>query len=179
MRFGYHLLLIPVAVVSLWAQFASTAEPVRKDPPHESAKAGPSIFVSAAQVLCLAQKGLQPTGKPVAAKGKRPAGVAVYGVSGLGIGARDGDVVTEILGQPVRSVPQGVAMIVAARAARRPVITGTIWRRACPLAVTVEQPYDVTNCNADEADCWKSHCVDRGKPKAKARRDKPATADAK
>ena len=128
-----------------------------------------SVFISAAQVLCVAQQGIQPSGKPVPAKGKRPAGVAVYGVSTLGFNVRDGDVVTEIMGQPVRSVTQGIAMILAARAAKRSSITGTAWRALRPYSVTVEQPYTMPDCSADDSDCWKSQCAKDRRSKVKPR----------
>jgi len=136
--------------------------------PHQvSEKPKQSIYVSATKVLCLAQQGSQPSGKPTSAKGKRPAGVSVYGVSGLGIGAKDGDVVTDILGQPVRSVAQGIMIILAARAAERPVITGTLWRGMRSISVAVEQPYTAPDCSATDADCWRSQCAQEEKTKQK------------
>jgi hypothetical protein len=117
----------------------------------------------------MAQQGFQPTGKPVHAKGKRPAGVAVFGISGLGLGVRDGDVVTDILGQPVRSAAQGIALIIAARASNRPTIEGTVWRAMRPYAITVEQPYSMPDCSVEDSDCWKSQCEKDKKAKAKSR----------
>ncbi len=119
-----------------------------------------SIYIDASTVLCIAQKGIQPTGKPVAQKGKRPAGIAVYGLSGLGIGVLDGDVLTDVLGQHVRLEAQVVAMVIAARTANMSTISGTLWRGMRAYAITVEQPYSVPNCSIEERDCWRSRCVE-------------------
>lgn len=118
----------------------------------------PSILVPEGAVLCIASQGVQPSGKPVGAKGKRPAGVSLSGVSRLHLGVRDGDVLTEIMGQPVRSVIHGVALIIAARANKLPAISGTIWRGMRSYAVTVEQPYEMPECSPNDKSCWKSQC---------------------
>jgi len=160
------LVLFSVTIVgSPWVAASGATHGTKSHPVSEKPKQ--LIYVSATKVLCFAQQGSQPSGKPVPAKGKRPAGVAVYGVSGLGIGAKDGDVVTDILGQPVRSVTQGIMMIVAARAAERPVITGTLWRGMRSISVAVEQPYTAPDCSAADADCWRSHCAQEEKRKQK------------
>jgi len=127
-------------------------EPRRISPPRRL------LYVDAATVLCLVQDGVQPSGKPVPAKGSRPAGIAVYGVNRLGIGAIDGDILTDVLGQPVRSAAQVIAMVIAARAANRSIIFGTVWRGIHPYSISVEQPYDMPNCSPDEHDCWRSRC---------------------
>lgn len=119
----------------------------------------PSIFVPESAVLCIASQGIQPSGKPVGAKGKRPAGISLSGVTRLRLGVRDGDVLTEIMGQPVRSVLHGVALIIAARANKLPSVSGTIWRGMRSYAVTVEQPYEMPDCSSDDKSCWKSHCA--------------------
>ena len=183
MRFAHLLLwaLVPFSVIALESRRAASSESAPDTKSHQqSTKTKPSIHVSASKVLCLAQQGSEPSGKPTPAKGKRPAGVALYGVSGLGIGAMDGDVVTEVLGQPVRSVAQGIMLIIAARAAQRPVITGTIWRGSRPISVAVEQPYTVPDCSTEDADCWKSQCAKDWKAEPKPRAgSKPTPATAK
>jgi hypothetical protein len=156
----------PLAVVALASQWVG---------PSQAADTRRSIHITSTTVLCLAQQGLQPTGRPVAAKGKRPAGVAVFGVSRLGLGVRDGDIVTEILGQPVRSVAQGIALIIAARASNRPSIEGTVWHAMRPYAVTVDQPYSMPDCSAEDSDCWKSRCAQDKKAKAKPRASSAAS----
>jgi len=152
-------------VLGSFAVIASASQWVA---PSQAGEARRSIHITSATVLCLAQQGLQPTGKPVGAKGKRPAGIAVFGVSGLGLGVRDGDVVTDILGQPVRSVAQGIALIIAARVSNRATIEGTVWHAMRPYTVTVEQPYAMPDCSAEDSDCWKSQCAQDKKTKAKS-----------
>jgi hypothetical protein len=117
-----------------------------------------SLYVDAATVLCLVQNGVQPDGKPVPAKGSRPVGLSLYGVSRLGIGVIDGDILTDVLGQPVHSAALVVAMVVAARAVNRSIIYGTLWRGMRPYSIAVEQPYGTPNCSPDEHDCWRSRC---------------------
>jgi hypothetical protein len=119
-----------------------------------------SITIDANTVLCLAQRGVQPSAKPVAQRGKRPAGVVVYGVSALGVGVTDGDVLTEVLGQPVRSQVQVVAMVIAARSQAMSSISATLWRGTRPYTLTVEQPYEAPNCSPDDATCWRAQCKD-------------------
>lgn len=173
--------MVPFSVIALGSPWVASSEREHGMAPHQaSAKSKQSIYISATKVLCLAQLGSQPSGKPIAARGKRPAGVAVYGVSALGIGARDGDVVTDILGQPVRSVAQGIMLIIAARANQRSVITGTIWRGTRPISVAVEQPYTMPDCSAEDADCWRAQCTKEEKSKPKPRSgSKPAPAGPK
>jgi len=162
------LALVPFLVTIVGSPWVAASDAAHGTKAHQtSEKAKQSIYVSATKVLCLAQQGSQPSGKPTPAKGRRPAGVAVYGVSGLGIGVKDGDVVTDILGQPVRSVAQGIMMIIAARAAERQVITGTLWRGMRSISVAVEQPYTAPDCSAADVDCWRSHCAQEEKTKQK------------
>jgi hypothetical protein len=71
-------------------------------------------------------------------------------------------------------------MIIAARAAERQVITGTLWRGMRQISVAVEQPYTAPDCSAADADCWKSHCVQEEKTKQKPTAGtKPTTAGPK
>jgi hypothetical protein len=49
-------------------------------------------------------------------------------------------------------------MVVAARAANRSIIFGTVWRGIHPYSISVEQPYGTPNCSPDEHDCWRSRC---------------------
>jgi hypothetical protein len=106
-----------------------------------STKPLPSVRITQSVVLRLAQRGLRPSGTPVAASGSRPAGIQVFGVGSLGVGVRDGDVLTHVSDVPVTHVGQVIAMVIAARGARKPVITGRLWRGQRWYAVVVEQPY--------------------------------------
>jgi hypothetical protein len=101
----------------------------------------PSVRVSQAVVLRLAQTATRPSGKPVAASGGRPAGIQVFGVSALGIGVRDGDVLTHVSGVPVTNAGQVVMMVILARGARAREMTGRLWRGKRSYTLVVEQPY--------------------------------------
>lgn len=108
-----------------------------------AAEASPSpvtgLRVTAEQVLRLAERGAAPTAVPV----RDPAvpGLALVGVSGLGLGLQDGDRLTHVQGQPVSAVSQVVGLVLAARARHAPVIHGQLWRRGQVVALSVEQPY--------------------------------------
>jgi hypothetical protein len=81
----------------------------------------------------------------------------------LGLGVADGDVLTELLGQPVRSQAQVVTMVLAARNQNMSEISATLWHGMRAYNVTVEQPYDVPNCSADEPSCWRARCTNEDK----------------
>ena len=99
------------------------------------------VYVSSGTVLRLAARRAAPSGVPVPATNARPAGIQLIGVSGLGIGMRDGDVLTDVLGTPVRSVSQVVGLVIQARGRRERQISGRFFRGNLPLSVVVEQPY--------------------------------------
>lgn len=108
---------------------------------HRAAPAPGAVFVSQSAVLRLAEARAMPRAVPVPARGKRPAGLRLIGVGALGIGMRDGDVLTEVLGTPVRSTGQVIQMVIQARGRRERVISGKFYRGELPLSVVVEQPY--------------------------------------
>ena len=99
------------------------------------------IRVAASTVLRLANAGLCPSGAPVQAVGGRPAGLVLSGVSGLGIGMQDGDVLTRAAGRPALSPGDVVGVVLASRGAGAPEISGQFWRDGEPWQLTVEQPY--------------------------------------
>ena len=113
------------------------AGPKRK--PGAPAKLG--VFVSAATVLRLAQASAMPHAVAVGPQGARPAGLRLLGVSGLGIGMRDGDVLTSVLGARVSATGEVVSRVIAARARRAREISGEFWRNGVPGSIVVEQPY--------------------------------------
>ena len=153
------LVLYALVVSAATLSGESLAEGSRKTADARRATAAArSIHIDTATVLCIAERGVQPNSKAVPQKGKRPAGLAVFGVSSLGLGVADGDVLTDVLGQPVRSQTQVVAMVLAARNQNMTTISATLWRGTKPYTVTVDQPYDVPNCSADEPGCWRAHC---------------------
>lgn len=99
------------------------------------------VRVRAETVLRLANSGARPSGIPVPAHGERPAGLALSGVSGLGIGLVDGDVLTHADGRPARSAGDVIGVVIGARAQKAPEICGRFWRGGEPWNLIVEQPY--------------------------------------
>lgn len=101
-----------------------------------------AVFVPASTVLRLANGGATvPRAVYVPALGERPAGLRLLGVSALGVGMRDGDVLTRVLGAEVSSVGEVVARVIAARNQRARSISGEFWRDGSRWALIVEQPY--------------------------------------
>ncbi len=101
----------------------------------------PSILVRAETVLRIANSGRRPTGKSVTAEGHRPAGIQIFGASSLGVGVRDGDVITRVSGVPVTSPNQVIGLVIAARGAHQSAISAQIYRGQRSYTLTVEQPY--------------------------------------
>ena len=99
------------------------------------------LFVSAAAVLVLAQQGARPSGIPVPSSGARPAGLMLVGVSQLGVGLRDGDILTHALGRPAVSEAAVVGAVIRARGARQSQLSGRIWRDGKTFPLVVAQPY--------------------------------------
>jgi len=99
------------------------------------------VRVSASQVLALAARRAMPHAVPVKANASHPAGLLLSGVSALGIGLQDGDVLTEAAGQKATSVATVVGIVIAARGRQAPEISGRFYRGWVPYGLTVEQPY--------------------------------------
>lgn len=116
------------------------ASPRRKSE-KPAAKTVQGVFVPASAVLNLARIGVLPQAALVAAAGSRPAGLKLSGVSGLGLGMRDGDVLTRVAGVPVASVSQVVALVVQAREKQAQHIGAEFFRDGSRWSLTVEQPY--------------------------------------
>lgn len=106
-----------------------------------SATAPGAVFVSAANVLRLSKSGAQPTGTFVPKTADHPAGIRLVGVSALGIGVQDGDILVDALGIPARARGEIIGAIIEARARRAPSLSGTLWRAGHSFTITVEQPY--------------------------------------
>lgn len=129
---------------------ADLAEPIRDKPDVAKKPAGKKalkktpakgLFVSAQTVLKIASRGARPRGTPVKASGARPAGLRLSGVSALGIGLEDGDVLTRALGRPALSSSAVVESVIVARAQRVKVLEGEIYRGNNRYVIQVEQPY--------------------------------------
>ncbi len=99
------------------------------------------LFVSAETVLKIASTRVQLRGVPVARDGNRPAGLRLVGVSALGVGLADGDVLTRALGQPVMSRSEVVRAVLGARARGEKVLEGEFYRGTERWLLRVEQPY--------------------------------------
>jgi hypothetical protein len=101
----------------------------------------PVVFVSQKTVLGLASSGARPHGAFVPANGVRPAGLRLGGVSALGIGVQDGDVLTRAAGQPVTATSAVIQAVLVARAHHVAILEGELWRGDQRFILRVEQPY--------------------------------------
>jgi hypothetical protein len=106
-----------------------------------SGNATHGIRISAAQVLALAARRAMPQAVPVKATAQHPAGLMLSSVSALGVGLRDGDVLTEAAGQKATSVATVVGIVLAARGRQVSEINGRFYRGWVPFGLSVEQPY--------------------------------------
>ena len=99
------------------------------------------VRVSKDAVRRLAKRRAIPSGVPVPAAGGRPAGLRLSGVNSLGIGLRDGDVLTQVAGVPATSRAAVVQAVLSLRVKRAPVGYGRFYRRGEPWNLAVEIPY--------------------------------------
>jgi len=120
---------------------ASITKPGKKKPSSTKVRPARGIRVPAATVLRLASRGVRPSGSPVPASGDRPAGLALQGVGALGIGLRDGDVLTQVAGAPASSASAVIGAVLAARQRRAPAMSGLVYRGSEKIALYVEMPY--------------------------------------
>ncbi|HEX7670835.1 MAG TPA: hypothetical protein VF395_14670 [Polyangiaceae bacterium] len=104
-------------------------------------KPGHGVLIGASTVLRLANHGVIPVGRPVNAIGARPAGIELSSVSSLGVGMQDGDVLTEIAGQSVRSEGQVVGAVLGLRARKAAAISAVFYRGQERWSLVVEMPY--------------------------------------
>lgn len=114
---------------------AARREPAARRVPQKG------VRVRAEVVLKLANSGARPSGFPVPAQGDRPPGLALTGVSGLGIGLQDGDVLTHAAGRPALTPADVIGVVIGSRTERAPEIWGRFWRNGEPWNLVVEQPY--------------------------------------
>jgi hypothetical protein len=123
-------------------QLAPAPEPVAKKNARPKRPAPAKVlFVSANTVLKVASKRVQLRGVPVGREGARPAGLRLIGVSALGVGLADGDVLTRALGRPVMSRSEVVSAVLRARAQQEKVLEGEFYRGTERWVLRVEQPY--------------------------------------
>jgi hypothetical protein len=114
-------------------------QPQKSSRPRVTPKQG--IRVTSAQVLALAARGAMPRAVFVKSTVEHPAGLLLSGVSALGIGLRDGDILTDAAGEKATSVAMVVGLVLAARSRRASDISGRFYRGGVPFLLTVEQPY--------------------------------------
>lgn len=117
--------------------------------PKRSAPRG--LLVREARVRAAARSGARPVGSPVAAAGRRPAGLALYGVSALGLGLRDGDVLTRAAGAAATSAEAVINAVTAAVHRGDPVVTGEVWRGTDRMVITVEIPPSARPTHAERS----------------------------
>lgn len=113
----------------------------RKAKPKSAKPEGGALFVSAERVLALSKRARVPASRYVPASGKRPAGLQVAGVGGLGIGVRDGDVLTKVAGAEVRSSSAVISTVLKLRAQKATAISGEFWRGEERWQIVFEMPY--------------------------------------
>lgn len=99
------------------------------------------LFVHAGRVLELARAGVVPRGVPVPAGDGRPAGILLTDVERLGVGLRNGDVLTSALGAPARAEEDVVTAVLSARKQRAAHVSGRFWRAGEEWALVVQMPY--------------------------------------
>jgi hypothetical protein len=124
---------------------ANDARGTKKGKPRKAApaprKLQGTVHVGARTVLDLASSRARPSAVTVAGAGSRPSGLRLKGVSALGIGLRDGDVLTHVAGQHVTAKSDVVAIVLTLRSRQVRDIEAVFWRDGKPWRLVVEQPY--------------------------------------
>lgn len=100
-----------------------------------------TIVVTAEQVLRLSKVARVPASRFVEQQGARPAGLQVAGVSGLGIGVRDGDVLTNVAGTQVQSSAGVISLVLRLRAQHAAAVSGEAWRGQERYRIVFQMPY--------------------------------------
>jgi len=124
-----------------FAPALASAEFVRGVAAKLPGKGMKSILISEQTVLRLANAGSIPQATAVSQQGARPAGLLLAGVSGMGVGLQDGDLLFQVAGVPVKSDTQVAEIARAARDRKVRSISARIWRNGETLALVVGMPY--------------------------------------
>jgi hypothetical protein len=140
---------------------------------HPALPKAVSVLVRRSRVRAAAQAGIRPSGSPVPATTFRSAGLALIGVGGIGVGLRDGDVLTRAGGTPARSDAAIVGAVTAALQRGHPAISAEVWRGTQRIIVTVELPK--LRRRIDQRDAAKPAKLER---RAKPERDQHSRAGA-
>ena len=98
------------------------------------------VYVPVETVLGLARQRRVPEGRPVPATPHHPAGIELLRVANLGVGLRDGDVLTEVAGAPAGDEDRVLATVVAALRRHDRSISARFVRDGAPWALVVELP---------------------------------------
>ncbi len=101
----------------------------------------PALLIKAETILRLSKVATPPASRFVKSRGRRPAGLQLAGVSALGIGVRDGDVLTSVAGAAVTSRAAVITTILQLRAREARAVSGEFWRGQQRWLITVEMPY--------------------------------------
>ena len=99
-----------------------------------------ALWVGSRRVVQLMKQAVMPSSQAVPATHFRPPGLQVRGVGAMGIGARDGDVLTEVAGQRVQSHAAVIALVLQVHGAGHRAVSGTFWRGMKKWTITVELP---------------------------------------
>jgi hypothetical protein len=124
-----------------FAPALASAEFVRGVPPKLPGKGMRSVLISEQTVLRFANSGVIPHATAVPQRAAQPAGLQLAGVSALGVGLEDGDVLFQVAGVPVRSDTHVAEIVRAARDRKVRSISARIWRNGETLALVVGMPY--------------------------------------
>jgi hypothetical protein len=133
--------VVPTDLVEASEPLAAPPVKAKKRGAKGQPSGSPVVFISREAVMNLASTGARPRGVPVPATALRPAGLKLLGVAGLGVGLRDGDVLTRALGVPALSSSAVIQAVLAARARHAAVLEGEFWRGTERWVIRVEQPY--------------------------------------
>lgn len=99
------------------------------------------LFVPRRRLMAIVEAGARPSSAGYApATAWRPAGTVLAGVGGLGVGLRDGDVVTRVGGAQATSPNAVVGAVGAALRRQAPAIDAEVWRDRHRISLTVELP---------------------------------------
>jgi hypothetical protein len=109
---------------------------------HERRVAPRAVFIGHDTMLRLVNERAVPEGRPVPRAGQRPAGIQLLGVTPMGLGMRDGDILTDVEGRSVTSEAAVVGAVVAALSRHAPTIQARFFRAGRPWTLIVEIPYD-------------------------------------
>ncbi len=101
-----------------------------------------AVFIGHDTMLRIVNERAVPDGRPVPRAGQRPAGIQLLGVTPMGLGMQDGDILTDVEGRSVTSEAAVVGAVVAALSRHAPTIQARFFRAGRPWMLVVEIPYD-------------------------------------